>query len=74
VRLCERNNFADTKVNKEGGGKRCSRCQGREPSFAVLHEDHGEAGCPLAAHGGPRWSRDPLVARGRDPTSEQVDA
>ena len=43
VRLCERNNSADTKVSEEGGGGDA--------------EDHGEAGCPPAAHGGPWWSR-----------------
>jgi len=53
MRRCERNNSADTKVNEEGGGKRCSRCRGRDPSFAVLHEDNGEAGCPPAAHSSP---------------------
>ena len=26
-------------------------------------EDHGEAGCPPAAHGGPWWSRSPPAAR-----------
>jgi len=25
-------------------------------------EDHGEAGCAPAAHGGPQWSRSPLTA------------
>jgi len=43
-------------------------------SLAAPDEDHGEAGCPPAAHGGPWWSRYPPVAHGRDPMLEQVDA
>jgi len=74
VTLCERNNSADTKVSEEGGGRRCSRCWSREPPLAARDEDHDEAGCPPAAHGVPRWSRYPPVARGRDPTPEQMDA
>jgi len=74
VRLCERNNSADTKVSEEGGGRRCLRHRSREFSFAACAEDHGEAGCPPAVHGGPRWSRYPPLAHGRDPTPEQVDA
>jgi len=74
MRLFERNNSAYTKVSEEGGGRRCSRCQSRESSLTARHEDHGEAGCPSAVHGGPRWSRYTPVARGRDPTPEQVDA
>ena len=31
---------------------------------AARGEDHGEAGCPPAAHGRPRWSRYPPAARG----------
>jgi len=42
------------------------RCRSRESSLAACDEDQGEAGCPPAAHGGPRWSRDPPVACGRD--------
>jgi len=56
VRICESNNSADTKVSEEGGGRRCSRHQNRG-SPAAHDEDHGEAGCPSAAHGGPWWSR-----------------
>jgi len=74
VRLCERNNSADTKVSAEGGGRRCSRRWSREFSPAARDENHGEAGCTPAAHEGPQWSRYPPVARGRDPTPEQVDA
>jgi len=74
VRQCERNNSADTKVSEERRGRRCSRCQSREPSLATCDEDHGEAGCSPAIHGGPWWSRYPPAARGRDPTLEQVDA
>jgi len=73
VRQCERNNSADTKVSEEGGGRRCSRRRSRESSLAAHDEDHGEAGCPPAVHGGPQWSRSPPAARGRDPTPEQVD-
>jgi len=46
----------------------------QRPSLAARDEDHGEAGCSPAAHGSPRWSRHPPVARGRDPTPEQMDA
>jgi len=74
VRLCGRNDSADTKVSEEGGGRRCSRCRSKEFSLAPLGEDYSEAGCPPAAHGGPWWSRYPPVAHGRDPTTEQVDA
>jgi len=63
---------ADTKVSEEGRRRRCLRCQSREPSLAACDEDHGEAGFPPAAHGGPQWSRYPPLARGRDPTPEQV--
>jgi len=73
MRICERNNSADTKVSEEGGGRRCSRHQSRD-SPAARGEDHGEAGCAPAAHGGPQWSRSPPAACGRDPTLEQVDA
>jgi len=54
-------------------GRRHSRHQRRD-SPAAHGEDHGEAGCPPAAHGGPQWSRYPPAACGRDPTPEQVDA
>jgi len=67
VRRCERNNSADTKVSEEGGGGRGLRCQSREFSLAARAEDHGEVACPLAVHGGPRWSRYPPAARGRGP-------
>jgi len=59
---------------KTEGGRRCPKCRSREPSLATRDEDHGEEGCPPAVHGGPRWSRYPPVAHGRDPTPEQVDA
>jgi len=44
-------------------GRRCSRHQSRD-SPAACGEDHGEAGCPHAAHGGPRWTRSPPAALG----------
>jgi len=56
---------------KKGGGRRCSRCRSRESFIADRAEDHGEAGCAPAVHGGPWWSRSPPVAHGRDPTPEQ---
>ena len=59
-------------MKKEGGGG--ARDTRAESSLATRAEDHGEAGCPPAAHRGPRWSRYPPVAHGRDPTPEQVDA
>jgi len=74
VRQCERNNSAYTKVGEEGEGRRCPKCRSREPSLATHDEDHGEAGCSPAVHGGPQWSRSPPIARGRHPTPDQVDA
>jgi len=50
-------------------GRRCSKRFPCSPG-----EDHGEAGCPPAAHGGPRWSRSPPAARGSNPTPKQADA
>jgi len=38
VRLCERNNSADTKVSEEGRGRRCSRCWSRESHGAPALE------------------------------------
>ncbi len=35
-----------------------------QDSSATRGEDHGGAGCPPAAHGGPRRGRDPPAARG----------
>ena len=45
----------------------------RADSPAACGEDHREAGCPSAVHGGPWWSRNPSAPRGRDPMLEQVD-
>jgi len=73
VRRFESNNSEDTKVSEEAGGRRCSRHWSREPSLAARDEDHGEAGCFPAVHGGPWWSRDPPVNLWREePTPEQV--
>jgi len=74
VRQCERNISADTKVSEEGGGRRSLRRRSRECSLLARDEDHGEAGCPSAVHGGPQWSRHPPVAQERVPTLEQVNA
>jgi len=41
---------------------------------AFCDKDHGEPGCPPEVHGGPRLSRDPPVAHGKDPTPEHVEA
>jgi len=51
--------------------RRCSRHSSRGSS-AARREEHVEAGCPPAAHGGPWWSRCPPVAYG-GPTLEQED-
>ena len=51
---------------------RCSRHWSREFSPAARDEDHGEAGCPPAVHGGPWCSRYPPVTHGSDPTPKQV--
>jgi len=64
---------ADTKGREEGGGRRCSRHWTRESSLVARDEDHGKAGCPPAAHGGPQWSSYPPAAQGRDPMPEQVE-
>jgi len=55
-------NSADTKVIEEGGG--AGAPDARADSPAACREDHGEVDCPLAAHGGPQWSRSPSAARG----------
>jgi len=53
---------------------RCPKCQSIEPSLEACDEDHGEAGCSPAAHGGPWWSRSLPAAHGRDLTTGQVHA
>ena len=56
------------------GGEEVPEMSEQRAFPATRDEDHGEAGCPPAAYGGPQWSRSPPVARGRDPMPEQVDA
>jgi len=56
------------KVSEEGVGRSCSRCRSRDSSLAVRDEDHVEADCFPAAHGGPWWSRYPPAACGRPHT------
>jgi len=62
VRICGRNNSADTKVSGEGGGGGSPGAGDFSP--AACDEDLGEAGCPPAAHRAPQWSRYPPAARG----------
>ncbi|GAB0204295.1 EH domain-containing protein 4 [Grus japonensis] len=64
VRICERNNSADTKVSEEGGGGGAPGAGVEIPLQPMEVEEHGEAVCSLAAHGGPWWSRDSPAARG----------
>jgi len=77
VRLCERNNSADTKVSEEGergGGARNVRAENL-PLQLVMKTVVRQV-VPLQSmdiHGGAE-SRYPPVARGRDPTLKQVDA
>jgi len=54
------NNSTDTKLSEEGGG---GRAPGARADIPLQHveEDHGEAGCSSAAHGGPQRSRYPLA-------------
>ena len=47
-------------------GRRCSRHQSRDFP-AAFGEDHGEVGCPTAAHGGPWRSRYPPCSLWRTP-------
>ena len=47
-----RNSLAGTKVSEEGGGEVLQAPEQKSP--AACGEDHGEAGCPPAAHGVPR--------------------
>ena len=71
VRICERNNSADTKVSEEGGGG--SAPGARTDSPAACDEDHGEAGCPLQpmqVNAGAEIHLQPV----EDPTPEQGDA
>ena len=49
-------------VKKEG--EEVLQAPEQRDSPAARGEDHGEAGCPPAAHGGPRWSRYPPAACG----------
>jgi len=58
---------------KKGRGRRrrCFRHWSRD-SPAARDEDHGEAGCPSAAHGGPQWSRCPPAACGGPPQPKEV--
>jgi len=58
---------------KKEQGRGAQNVWSRETSLAAHDEDHDEAGCSPAAHGGPWWSRSPSVAHGRDPTPEQMD-
>ena len=60
-------------VKKEGGGGARDARADSLP-LQLMMKDYGNAGYPPAVHGGTRWSRYPPVARGRDPTPEQVDA
>jgi len=54
-------NSAGTKVSDEGGG---GGGPGARDSPAAHAEDHGEAGCSPAPHGGPQRSRYPPAAHG----------
>ena len=47
--------------------RRCSR-HWRRDSLAACGQDHVEAGCAPAAHGGPWWSRSPPEAHGETHT------
>jgi len=62
VRQCERNNSEDTTVSEEAEVRRCLKCRSKELSLPARDEDHDEAGCSPALHGGPWWSRSPPVA------------
>jgi len=46
---------------KNEEGRTCLKCWSRKPSLAAHDEDHGEAGCSAAVHGGPWWRRSPPV-------------
>jgi len=68
VRICERNNSADSKVSEEGEGGGAPGARA-EISPAAHGEDHCEVGCAPAArapaaHGGPWWRRYPPAAQG----------
>jgi len=65
-------NSADTKFSEEGGGGGDPGARAEIPC-AACREDHGEAGCHPAVHGGPGCSRSPPAAV-EDPTLEQVEA
>ena len=55
MRLCEGSKSADTKVSEEGRRGGASGA-GAEIHLQPMMEDHGEAGCPPSAHGGPQWN------------------
>jgi len=65
-----RNSLAGAKVSVEGGGEVLQAPEQKSP--AACGEDHGEAGCPPAAHGVPRWSRVPTLQPVEETTVEQV--
>lgn len=60
-----RNSLAGAKVSVEGGGEVLQAPEQKSP--VACGEDHGEAGCPPAAHGVPRWSRVPRCSPWRRP-------
>lgn len=63
-----RNSFADAKVSGEGRGEVLQVPEQKSPW--ACGEEHGEAGCPPAAHGVPRGRGDPRCrarwSRGRE--------
>ena len=63
MRICERNNSADTKASAEGGGEGAPGA-GAEFPLQPMEKIMGEAGCPPAAHGGACWSRSLPAALG----------
>ncbi|PKU48694.1 suppression of tumorigenicity 5 protein isoform x4 [Limosa lapponica baueri] len=62
VRICERNNFADTEVNEEGGRGGAPGTRAEIPLQPMVRTMVRQE--PSAAHGGPQWSRYPPAAHG----------
>ena len=60
-----KNSLAGAKVSEEGGGEVLQVPEQKSP--VACGEDHGEAGCPPAAHGVPQWSRVPCCSPWRRP-------
>ncbi|CAM9181305.1 unnamed protein product, partial [Bubo scandiacus] len=71
VRMCERNNSADTKVNEGGGGGGAPGARAEIPLQPMVQPMVRQlCPVPMELHGGADLHLQPM----EDPTLEQVDA